>query len=464
MKTEILMAGGLTAVLLPVGVTQTYARGEAQARPNVVIIIADDCSYSDIGCYGAVNNRTPNIDALARDGIRFTNAYNSCSTSVPTRHSLYTGMYPMRHGGYSNQSAIRNGITTMPTYLTELNYRVGLAGKWHVKPLESYPFEEIKGFAKNCLTKNPAHTMEYVNEFIDRDSEQPFCLIVASVNPHVPWTGGDESIYDRDKLVLPPQFVDTPLTRDSYARYLAEIDLLDSEVGDVTASLKERGLYDNTLIMFLSEQGTQLAGAKWTNWYSGVHAAVIARWGGHTTAGESDAIIQYEDILPTLITLAGGTPDYKVLDGRSLLPLLEGKTDHHRRYAFHVHNNIPSGPAYPIRAVSDGHYRLVWNLASERDFKAVSIEKSPWFVSWKESDTPYAKHILNRWYHRPEFELYDITVDPYEMNNLSDNKQYARIMKRLQGVLKKWMKSQNDEGVEADRARNPDGTLPEWSL
>ena len=244
------MLGGFAAAAL------TGQQAAAQKRPNMVVILADDCSWYDIGCYGAVNNRTPHIDSLARAGMRFTNAWNSVSTSVPTRHCLYTGMYPIRNGGHYNLSAIREGVETMPVRLARLGYRVGLAGKWHIHPKEAFPFERVPGFAVNCLTKDPSHTMKGVEEFISRDREEPFCLVVASVNPHVPWTGGDPSKFDLGKLVLPPHFVDTPQTRKSYAAYLAEIDLLDREVGDVVRVLRERELLDDTLVIFLSEQGT----------------------------------------------------------------------------------------------------------------------------------------------------------------------------------------------------------------
>lgn len=402
----MLMFGGLAAAL-PAG-----QQAAAKKQPNVVVILADDCSWYDIGCYGAVNNRTPNIDSLASGGVRFTNAWNSVSTSVPTRHCLYTGMYPIRNGGHYNLSAVREGVESMPVRLTRLGYRVGLAGKWHINPKSAFPFERVPGFAINCVTRDPSHTMDGVEEFVSRDFAQPFCLVVASVNPHVPWTGGDPSKFDRDKLVLPPHFVDTPQTRASYAAYLAEIDLLDEEVGDVMRVLREHKLLDDTLVIFLSEQGTQLTGAKWTNWSAGVHAAMIARWDGHIRPGRTtDAIVQYEDILPTLVDLGGGEPDGE-MDGRSIAAILEGRSDRHRKYAFHLHDNYPSGPPYPIRAVSDGRYRLVWNLLPDRRFVAKNMENELWLKSWKASDTPHARAILARWYHRPEFELYDTATDP----------------------------------------------------
>lgn len=448
------MLGGFAAAAL------TGQQAAAQKRPNMVVILADDCSWHDIGCYGAVNNRTPHIDSLARAGMRFTNAWNSVSTSVPTRHCLYTGMYPIRNGGHYNLSAIREGVETMPVRLARLGYRVGLAGKWHIHPKEAFPFERVPGFAVNCLTKDPSHTMKGVEEFISRDREEPFCLVVASVNPHVPWTGGDPSKFDLGKLVLPPHFVDTPQTRKSYAAYLAEIDLLDREVGDVVRVLRERELLDDTLVIFLSEQGTQLTGAKWTNWNAGVHAAMIARWDGRIRPGRTtDAIVQYEDILPTLVALAGGSPD-REMDGRSIAPLLEGRSDRHRKYAFHLHDNYPSGPPYPIRAAGDGRYRLIWNLTPDQKMIAKNMENELWLKSWKATDTEHAKFIVGRWYHRPEFELYDTAADPWELTNLAGKKEYARIQARLFRALKKWMRGQGDTGIGADTEQNKPANRP----
>lgn len=122
---------------------------QTPSKPNILLIIADDCSYYDIGCFGAVNNKTPHIDALARQGIKFNSAYNSVSMSTPTRHCVYTGMYPMHHGGYANHSSVNADVKSLPTYLGNLGYRVGLAGKWHIKPLANFPFEDVPGFPKD---------------------------------------------------------------------------------------------------------------------------------------------------------------------------------------------------------------------------------------------------------------------------------------------------------------------------
>ncbi|MBE0653725.1 MAG: sulfatase, partial [Bacteroidales bacterium] len=338
------------------------------SKPNFVIILADDCSWYDLGCYGATNNKTPNIDKLASDGLLFSQAFNSATMCSPTRHSLYTGMYPIKNGGYANHSRVRDEVQSMPYYLGQLGYRVGIAGKLHIKPWENFPFEIITGFPANqgeIRKIDPKKKYDGIAEFIGRNSQQPFCMVVASVNPHVPWDTGDPSVYDPEILILPPHIIDTRETRESYSRYLAEVTLLDEETGKVMDILKEQGVYDNSLIFFLSEQGSQFVGNKWNVWNPGVHAGMIAVWNNIIKPGTStNALVQYEDILPTFIDLAGGKiPDS--LDGFSMLGLLKGEKNVHRKYAFSLHHNIPEGSAYPIRSVTDGKYKLIWNLMSD---------------------------------------------------------------------------------------------------
>lgn len=427
---------------------------EKQQQPNLLLIVGDDCSYFDIGCFGATNNKTPNLDRLAQQGVKFNCAYNSVSMSTPTRHCLYTGLYPMHNGGYANHSRVNDDVRSMPYYLSELGYRVGLAGKWHINPVENFPFESVPGWPKLCTNPDASYNNDGVEEFMSRDKKEPFCLVLASINSHAPWTGGDASVFDPAKLKLPPYFVDTELTREMYAKYLAEVGLLDRQVGEAMALLEKYGLDDNTLVVFVSEQGSQFAGAKWTNWSAGVKSAMIARWPGKIKPGrETKAIVQYEDVLPTFIDVAGGAA-VPGMDGFSMQKLLKGKTDKHRNYAFHVHCNIPEGPAYPIRSVSDGHYRLIWNLTPEKEYVEKHIEKSGWYLSWKEQEDETSKAIMNRFKQRPEFEFYDITTDPFEMNNLASDPAYANKVQGLKKELQEWMKSQGDKGAAMDVHKN----------
>ena len=144
-----------------------------------------------------------------------------------------------------------------------------------------------------------------------------------------------------------------------------------------------------------------------------------------------------------------------VIDGKSLVDVFQGKTKTHHKYAYHVHNNVPESPAYPIRSISDGRYRLIWNLTPEETYVEKHIEKAEWYLSWKAQDTDQAHKIMNRYKNRPEFELYDIKKDPFEMNNLADVKKYSKKKAELTMELQKWMKQQNDTGADKDRPRAP---------
>ncbi len=432
----------------------------AQEKPNVLIVIADDCSYYDIGCFGSQNHRTPNIDKLAQEGLKFNNAFNSNSMSAPTRMSLYTGIYSVKHGGYPNGTIthVKPGTKSIPHYLGDLGYRVGLSGKTHIRPDECFPFEEVKGFKKNCNGEDTSYTLDGVTEFIGRSNTQPFCLVVASINPHAPWTGKprNPNTYNAAQLELPPYWVDTPETREEYMNYLHEVDLLDQEVGDVVQVLKDKNQFDNTLIIFVSEQGTKHAGAKWTVWNPGTKSAMVAYWKGKIAAGrETSALVQYEDITPTLIDLAGGTVP-SVIDGKSMKNLLMGNTDEHLDYVFCVHNNLPAGDdGYPIRSVSDGKYKLVWNLTPHKTYSVVANQNAAYYLSWKAVDSDHARFIVNRYENRPEFEFYDVENDIFELTNLVGDAQHAERISNLKNVLKTWMESKGDRGAIMDSPYAP---------
>ena len=278
------------------------------ASPNVLIIMADDCTYNDLPLYGGKNARTPNIDRFAREGLTFSCAYLSEAMCQPSRAELFTGQYPMRNGCAWNHSASRPGVKSLPHHLGTLGYRVGLAGKVHVKPAKAFPFEKVGGFDSNCV-RDPTrpHETAGMDAFMKRDEAAPFCLVVALVEPHVPWVMGDASQYPPKKLELPPNIADTETTREAFSRYLAEITYMDGQVGDVLASLEKSGQAKDTLVLFTSEQGSQFPGCKWTNWDTGVHSALIARWPGKISPDKrTDALVQYADIAPTLIEAAGG--------------------------------------------------------------------------------------------------------------------------------------------------------------
>jgi len=350
----------------------------------------------------------------------------------------------------------------MPHHLGALGYRVGLAGKVHVKPAKVFPFEKVGGFDPNCV-RNPTqeHDAGPICQFMSRDKSQQFCLVVALVDPHVPWVMGDPSQYPPKKIELPPNIADTPRTREDFSRYLAEITYMDGQVGDILKTLEKNGRADDTLVIFTSEQGSQFPGCKWTNWDTGVHTALIARWPSRITAGQrTDALVQYADILPTLIDAANGDTAKASCDGTSFLPVLLGETTEHRRYAYGVHNNIPEGPAYPIRTISDGTYRYVRNLAPdeiyiEKHLMGISGDGSlnnPYWATWVREAwaNPHTYKLVKRYMHRPAEQLYHTAEDPYELTNLAKDPSHAEIKARLGDELDHWLTAQCDPGAAQD--------------
>lgn len=432
------------------------------SRPNILIIMADDCTRNDLPLYGGQNARTPHIDRLAGEGLVFDHAYLTSSMCQPCRAELYTGLFPMRNGCAWNHSASRPDTLSLPHYLAPLGYRVGLAGKVHVQPKAVFPFESVGGYDANCVrSPTQEHDIRGVRDFMERDSDQPFCLVVALVEPHVPWVMGDASQYPPDKIHLPPNIADTPRTRSDFARYLAEITYMDSQVGELLETLDQTGKADRTLVLFSSEQGAQFPGCKWTNWDTGLRTALIARWPGQISAGlRTPAMVHYADVLPTLVSLAGGGVDEGTLDGWSFAEVLQGKRQTHRTLSFGMHNNVPEGPSYPIRSVNDGTYHYIRNLQPE----AIYIEKhlmglngngqlnNPYWASWVWDAAEDARtyELVRRYTRRPAEALYDLVRDPYELNNLIEDPGLVDVRQRLRESLDQWMHAQQDPGSEQD--------------
>lgn len=455
LRSHIVLAVVITSLAWFAAARVTHA-----APPNVLIIMADDCTYNDLPLYGGPA-KTPNIDRLASQGLTFNRAYLAEAMCQPCRAELYTGQFPLRNGCAWNHSASRPSVKSTPHYLGKLGYRVGLAGKEHVRPAKVFPFEKVGGFDPNCV-RDPTreHDLSQVRQFMARD-EKPFCLVVALVEPHVPWVMGDASAYPPAKLKLPANLADTRETRRDFSRYLAEITYMDGQVGEILAALEATGKADDTLVLFTSEQGSQFPGNKWTNWDTGVHTALVARWPQKIAAGKrTDAIVQYADVLPTLIELGGGDVDGKAFDGRSFADVLRGKTNEHRELAFGVHNNVPEGPPYPVRTVTDGRFRYIRNLTPGELYiekhlmgrVGGSAEHNAYWTSWPRDsfDSERAYALVKRYMLRPAEELYDTKNDPYELKNLADDENHAATKARLSKALDAWMESQGDPGAVQD--------------
>lgn len=435
-------------------------------KPNIVVILADDLGTHELSCYGGKNLQTPNIDRIANDGVRFTNAYASCAMSVPLRASLFTGLYPVSHGSFQNHKKTYSDVKSVAHYLPELGYRVGRTGKDHpVNQPTVYPFEKVPGFTVLCTSQSANYTTDGIQEFINR-SDDPFCLYVCSINSHAPWTWGNPNEFNLNDIVMPPNSVDNTSTRGIYRKYLAEIRALDNEVGSVLSVLEASGKLDNTLVIFLGEQGPQLPFGKWTCYRYGQNSAFIARFPGKIQQGTTnEALVQYEDVLPTMIEFAGGNP-IEGLDGKSFLDVLYGEKPEYREWAYGIHNNMPEGTAYPIRSIQDKRYKLIVNLIPEEKYYEKHMMNlsntdqiwSYWVESAKTND--FSKFLVNRFEKRPAMELYDLQMDPWELNNIAELPEHADRILTMNTELKRWMAQQGDRGVTMDVA-NPES--PIWS-
>ncbi len=424
------------------------------ARYNIVFILGDDITNWDIGCYGSVDSKTPNIDKLAKEGMKFNKCYQSAPMCSPTRHNIFTGLYPVKSGAYPNHTFVKEGVSSMPHYLKSLGYTVGFTGKKHISPIAAFPFDYIG------KSNNPE--FELVDSFLQgaKQSGKNFALMICSNEAHDPWTKGDKDVFSPDSIRLPPNMIDTYETREAFARYLAEISELDSQVGITMSLLEKHGFSDNTFVFFASEQGNIFPFNKWSLYEAGVKSALIARMPGMIDAGsETDAIVEYTDILPTFIEIAGGNIPGN-LDGYSFLPILQDPTRRIRDYSYSIHTTrgiLNGSDHYGIRAIVNDRYRFIWNLTPEEEFlnivnntkdAASSAWDIKWFRSWlhsAESDAAAAA-LLARNRIRPREELYDIIEDKWCMNNLAENKNYSFIKKILKGELMEWMRSCGDKG------------------
>ena len=419
---------------------------QASAKPNFVFILADDCSYLDMEIYGGPA-KTPSINRLAQSGLTFKRCYQSASMCSPTRHSLYTGLYPVKNGAHPNHARAYENVKSIPHFLSKHGYRVALAGKKHIEPQAVFPFEYIDEFADPINENVPVVEGWRYPKIFDlirksNSTQTPFCLFLCSNEPHGPYTKGDSTPY-KDVKLSPQQL---ELHRDSYAKYLAEITYFDGQVGEVMSMLELLGLNKNTLVIVASEQGSSYPFGKWTCYEMGVASGLIASWSGVIEPEtQTNAMVEYVDIVPTILD-AAGIKVPPIMDGRSFLNVLKGKENVHKDFAFSLQTTIGVNGVeqpYGIRSVVNENFRYILNLFPENEFSIPSSRRLREEVNGLGNKE---KEFSKRYLRRPREELFDIIQDPYCQNNLAQETEHKKIMKLLAAKLDDWMVSQNDLG------------------
>jgi N-sulfoglucosamine sulfohydrolase len=448
-----------TGTLMALKPSPTKSVKQKDRRPNIVFIMADDLTMTDIGPYGSTQVHTPNMDRLAREGVCLDNMFNMVPVCSPTRQSLLTGLGPVRSGAYPNHTMIYKGIKTLPYYLKQLGYSAAIIGKRHYAPDESYPFDFLGG-REGDDGRGIDVDLSKADDWVKKQGDKPFYLMFTSNQPHEPYTRGNQSAYKPANVKLGANMVDTRLTRQRMAKYFAEITYLDSLIGVTLDIVKRTGQEDNTIIMFATEQGNSFPFSKWTLYDQGLHSGFIAKWPGKIKPGtRNPAMLEYIDITPTLIDIVGGDPT-KIntgskdgngkmgFDGLSFKKVLLGQETHVRDYVFAEETTrgiIQGSDAYAIRSARSKQFLYIHNLNFKETFKN-TVVRMPFFKEWQNTD-----QARSAFYQvRPEEELYDVVNDPFNLKNLADDPKYATAKTELKAQLATFMKQQNDKGIQTE--------------
>lgn len=463
---------------------QLFATEKAK---NVVLFVVDDQGFQ-AGCYGHPNIKTPGIDRLAKHGIRFNNAYCTTASCSASRSVLLTGMHTHATGAYGhvhgyNHFSTYETVRSLPVLLNEAGYRTCSIGKYHVAPKWVYEFQEFrnKGIqgARNSI-RMAANAREWISESDDR----PFFLYFCTSDPHrgagtdgfsnfnddpKHYPGVTAVKYQPSEIDVPPWLPDTPETRIELAEYFQAISRLDQGMSNLLDALEETGHWDDTLIIFLSDNGPPFPGAKTNLYQPGANLPLIVRDPRIDKQGTvSNAHISWTDITPTILEFCGVRPTkgpavrpfettgqritqsgkkvpYKN-HGRSFLPVLgqEPSADWKQVYGSHTFHEITM--YYPMRMLIRGKYKYIVNFAHQLPYPFASdlyASKTWQSVLTGKSDF-FGKRTVYNYVHRPLNELYDLEADPHEINNLANDPQHLRVLADMQERIKNWQKETKD--------------------
>jgi uncharacterized sulfatase len=441
----------LALPVILIGMTAAGAPA-ADAKPHVVVFLADDLSRADCSPFGGKDVPTPNMARLAKDGKTFTAAFVSSPSCAPSRAALLTGLDPMRNGAMLNHAKPKADLKKWPAYFKDLGYEVAAIGKVaHYAQVTDYGFDHASHFKY--------HEDECVPEAVKwlavRKSDKPLCLLVGTNWPHVPWP--KEGAFPDAKL--PPTLVDTKETRTARSRYLSAVANADRDLGLVYDAAK-KNLGDNLLFAFTSDHGSQFPFGKWNCYDTGVRTPLLVSWPGKVKAGTTtDAMVGWIDLLPTLLAACGSSPP-KEISGSSFLDVLTGKTDKHRGRVFLTHSGDGKMNRYPIRAVRTATWKYIRNLdpaashTTHVDKGNEGADGRLYFDSWvaKAKTDATAAAVVKRYHTRPAEELYDLTADPWELSNLAAEPKHAERLKAMSKDLDAWMKANGDLGLETEKA------------
>ncbi|MES2924682.1 MAG: sulfatase [Verrucomicrobiota bacterium] len=469
----------------------------AAGAPNIVLFVTDDQSPI-AGCYGSPVIQTPHLDALAKDGTTFTHAYATTASCSASRSVILTGTHNHANGQYGHVHDFHHFETyancaaiSLPLQLKQLGYRTAHIGKSHVAP-ESVYHHDVE--LKTTGAHDSPNWVKNCEPLFNEKSDKPFYLAFWTHDPHRsdkeqdaaagelkpnafgnPAPGGEypgiqEVIYDPKTIPIPSFLPDTPECRAELAQYYQSVTRTDKALGAIIAALKKAGQYDNTILIFTADHGMAFPGAKTTVYEAGLQVPFVIHMPGAKAGVRNDAMISHLDITPSLVDAAGGldpgkngpkqlvpvatvgfgeNPGKKLdrYQGRSWLGLLgkehgEGWDEVSASHTFHEIQMY-----YPMRAIRDRKYKLIWNLASPLPFPFATDlwAASTWQAQYRKGlDAPYGKRTVGSYIYRPEFELYDIANDPAESKNRAAEPAFSEQLNSMKARLKVLQKNTAD--------------------
>jgi N-sulfoglucosamine sulfohydrolase len=442
-----------------------------RTRPNVVLIVSDDHGRGDLGCYGNPVIQTPHLDRLAAEGVRFNNAFCTSASCSASRSVILSGLYNHRNGQYGHQHAYHHfmsfdWVRSLPVLLTEGGYRTARIGKYHVAPEEVYQFDvTLQG-----NSRSPVRMADNCKDFLDARDDRPFFLYFCTSDPHrgggkatdLPfkpdrfgnrpqgYPGIEEVKYDPDDVVVPDFLPDIPECRAELAQYYRSVSRVDQGVGRLVDHLKEAGKYDNTVIIYISDNGIAFPGAKTTLYEPGMNLPCIVRTPWQRNRGIAcDALVNYADLAPTILDFARAAPADYEFHGRSFRDVLERESapDWDTTYASHTFHEITM--YYPMRVVRERRFKLIWNIAHglEYPFASDLWASATWQGNLNRGRERYGRRTIDAYLHRPKFELYDLENDPHEVVNLADDPSHRKKLDAMKAKLKAFQQRTKDPWI-----------------
>jgi N-sulfoglucosamine sulfohydrolase len=432
-------------------------------KPNILFLLSDDHSYPFLSCYGDTNVKTPTLDRLANEGMKFHRFFTAAPQCVPSRAALMTGKSAVAARMTRFSSPLPRDERTLPEALRDqAGYFTGICGRsFHLdgsgarageaipeilKKHKMMTFAERVDFLQNCGDELVA---EQVAEFLDlKPADKPFFMWANFSDPHHVWNSPNEFRPDPASLKLPAHWPDLPGMREQLADYCGEVNRLDRSIAKVLAVLERKGALENTLIVFCGDNGAALPHGKGSLYDPGSNVPMFVRWPGAIKPGqEAHHLISGEDLAPTLLEAAGVKPIEK-MTGVSFLPLLKGEKYQPRRHLFverGPHGSAPvtvgmSNSGYDLsRAVRSNRYKFIYNCTPWIPYSPVDSSGGQ---AWKQITAAHqsgklAADLAATYFAlpRPVYELYDLEADPSELNNLSGKSELREVEQQLRIAL-----------------------------